>query len=654
MTTTRRSKSLQRTAVTVLIGLWGVSPVACGGRSGTLEGEGFAAGGLGSTSGGVDNFGGGPIGPGGGPVVGGAPSVGGGFFQGGRFGSGGAPTAGGRFGSGGVPTAGGRFGSGGARTSGGMFTSGGSTPVTGGKSGKGGAGGKGGSGGWDGGAAGGGTAGWDGGGAGGSGGEICPGNLGFTVYVDPLAGNDSDVGDIRPTGAFYPPECRYKTLTKALGQVLMGGQVIAVNDGASHPVTFKSESFPLTIPRHVTLSGVATGGPSDRFQIAFTSPGAPGVVLDDGATLEGFEIHNRGSGRGPLLVCDSPRSVAVNQVTLQGYRSTLVGASLGCTASVSNLNVFGAEVGVEVRPSPRDPRVSIQSGYISDCAVGVRTSGLLEVASVSFENNGDGLVVDSGLASVWTSTITGSTTGRAPSAGGNGVVVTDGELTITGSMISSNVGAGVYMDGGGSLSLVDSTVSFSGTRRGAAGPLLTGSGVYVEQAEVVELISSQLSENGMDGLHLRSAGTLGSLNLDSAALLQNAQSGAQLDGAIKNFSSVYSTFTENGVTGLVFNGAIQLGQFYGNWFIMNVGSQLTFKGPSPTGTWVLGSAVPGCTQPNLIACYQSPTNGVVAGPGVAVDIGYARWNVIPPVAGQDYTGSVAVHDTCGTSTLCNF
>lgn len=638
MISNQRSRLRQRTAVTVLFGLWGVSPVACGGRSSTLDGDDSSQGGLGATSGGADSFGGGPIGPGGFPGFGGAPTV-----------RGGAPNTAGGFGNGG------RFSSGGARTSGGAFTTGGSLPVTGGKSGRGGAGGKGnsggngGSGGWDGGAAGGGFAGWDGGGAGGTGGETCAENAGLVVYVDPLEGNDADVGDIRPTGVLNPPQCRYRTLTRALGSVKTRGQVVAVNDGPT-TLSFRNESFPLVVPPLVTLTG-SRDDPS-RYQIPYTSSFNTAVVLQQGATFEGFTVHNRTGGAGTFVACSGQASAALNDVVLSGDDKIVTAVQLGCAADVSNLTISGTAVGLDIAGSAG---ATITGASISNCSVGIHVAGSLVGGNLDIRDNGDAMVVDSGDVYVWESWIGQSSPTRAISPRGNGVVMSGGNVSFTNTAISYNAGAGVYMDGG-SLMLFEGDVFSNGVGPFPNDVRPTGSGVYVQRAESVTVTTSRLTENSVHGLHLISSAVAGSVLLDNARLQQNRQNGAQLDGQIRtSFSSTNSTFVDNSGSGLVFNRAVPVDALYGNWFVTNLASQLVFNVPSLTGTWLLGASSVGCVEPNTVACYIGGALGVVAAQGVAVDAGFMRWHNIPPIAGQDFVGPVTVHDTCGTgSTRCGF
>lgn len=604
MTTSQRSRSRRRTAVTLLIGTWAVSPVACGGRTSPLEGDDFSVGGAGPISGGS-----------GGTSVGGAPSFGGRFTKGGF---------------------------GGAPTTGGVFTSGGS------KSGRGGASSKGGSGGWEGGAPN--VAGWDGGGVGGFDGN-CPPNNSLVYYVDPFAGSDINLGGENPTGVRYPLHCRYRRLTDALNRVPAGGQVLAVNDGKSDIVAFTWESLPLKVPRDVTLSGLF-GSPPGRFQIMFSAQISNAVILSDGATFEGFTIENVGTNALALVECNPQASVVLRHVNLRGGIGTKVAASLGCFAEVSDFTVSGAGVGLQLPSSPSESNVYLQRATIDDCTVGIEVSGQLDAYEVNVSNGGDALVVNSGATNLWQSSLGWSAAGRAVAPRGNGVVVTSGDVSLNGTIVSSNAGAGVFMSGG-TLRLVDSDVVANGNTSGLRA---TGSGVHVQGATAVAVFGGEIRRNAMHGLHLPSEGKLNQLNFENATVAGNSRNGVQLDGFITfGLTATNSRFVENGSSGIEFNRDVSfLEKFFGNRFAANLVSQLAFNVPSATGSWRLGTPGTGCSQANVVSCYGGMSRGIVAATAAVVDAGYVRWHSFPPTMGVDFAGPVIVHDTCSPGAACDF
>src|SRR4029077_6275401 len=113
----------------------------------------------------------------------------------------------------------------------------------------------------------------DGGGCPPDAGCTCPPNTGTDVYVDPVAGSDAEDAGVRPTGVQTPPECRFATLTKGLSKVASGGRVVAIS--AALPVSFTTETFPLRIPAHTTLT-TADGLPVPAdFVITGTGTGSP-------------------------------------------------------------------------------------------------------------------------------------------------------------------------------------------------------------------------------------------------------------------------------------------------------------------------------------------------------------------------------------------
>jgi hypothetical protein len=628
------------TRLGLLIAMFAFSPAACGGR--TLGFDDYGAGGFDFGVGGSPGVSGNGSGAGGSwssgglsPTKGGAPTM----ASGGRpvgpttggVAAGGFPTSGGRA-SGGAPSSGGRFATGG--------TSNGGTPDAGGVAG---------------------AAGGDAAGAGGEGPDCavtgnctCAANDSFVVYVDPVYGNDVDLGTVHPTGVKYPAACRFATLGKGLSKAPSGASVIAFSESASFfsPLIFRQETFPLVVPSGVTLRG-PTPGARGEFRIAYGGS-STAILLQDQAALEDLIVETAG-GSGSLVTCKDNTKVSLSSVTLVGDSGITSTALLGCTATVADIDVSGGTFCLDTRASVGTSAVTVNRGYFSNCSVGIEASGTFVANDITVDTNGEGMFVENGSADLSFAYIASNRPDPGRLQGvGRGVVVNGGSLQLSDSQIQNNYSAGLHV-AGGTVDLISSTILENGFVDFTRPAEEAGSGVYIEGAAAVRINGGTISFNGMHGIHLGPGSNIEKLTLDSTVVDHNLYVGLQIDGTVSSSFQARSTqFSDNGSGGLIFNQGVPFEAFVANRIFSNGGSQLTFMQSALGGAWKLGAPDPGCGLPNEISCYAGSPPGIFAAPGATVDAGYVRWQYADPTAGRDFTGPVSADHACSAGDQCLF
>jgi hypothetical protein len=458
-----------------------------------------------------------------------------------------------------------------------------------------------------------------------------------------VAGSDAEDAGVRPTGVQAPPECRFATLTKGLSKVASGGRVVAMS--AALPVSFMTETFPLRIPAHTTLT-TADGPPvpadfviSGTGSVSSSGTRSALAVLGDGATVRGFSIF--GTGCGIALISGEPgAAIALDTLTLKSTGLCRSGVDVSSTATLVNVDIDGASAGLRIEPGAR---ATVQGGAITFSAVGqseesgVVVYGSLSATNLSVQIQSDGLQMYDGSEVMLTNC-------KFLNNRGSGLTVFGGALTANGGGSVGNFLRGVLLIKG-SVSL--SSFDLSSNR--IAGLLVDTAG----QSTSADLSRVTVTGNGGYGIQ---GGPLSSLSVRNSTISNNA-SGGITTARVGTLTLEGNDIFGNGMVvawgGVFVGGPIDQASFLGNKIHSNHGPQLRFDVPPTTGTWNLAPASATCdASANAIYCYDAGSVGISAPAGVAVNAANVHWQNATPAKGTDFSGPVSALRPCAAMPTC--
>jgi hypothetical protein len=350
----------------------------------------------------------------------------------------------------------------------------------------------------------------------------CPPNTAGDFYVDPVNGSDV-AGGVFPTGAQFPPQCRFATLGKALSlATASGNRVLAVSDASSLPVTFAAETFPLMVASGVTLGTAdATPTPANYTITADASVGTQAVALADGATLRGFTISALGNTQPGAVSLGA--SSTIDTVTLK-----------------SNSNGTQFPIGVDMASAGS----SVVTGSLIDgFAMGIHiTNGTLKVAGSIIQNSVfGGVVQNNGALTLETTSSIGN--------GGDGVESVYGTLTLNdGVHIDGNKGSGLYASNTTIVGNGSASAPISINSNGSAGIDMTNGTL---SASYLTVDGNGLGASRYTGVHTYGSAsvTLGAAADAVVECSNNGIHGVEIDGY--GVSSIaHATMANNGVSGV--------------------------------------------------------------------------------------------------------
>ena len=142
------------------------------------------------------------------------------------------------------------------------------------------------------------------------------------------------------------------------GAVLDGdtdGGVTWVDIGLVQPVVFDNETFPLTIPSNASVWSTGCGvaaldvfGCNAQAWIIALNNGADGIVLGDGASLQGFEVIPTTGGQVPdSAISCTGGTIQLDELILSG--TSLVDSTLHMNRGILDF------ADPQLRPEPREP-----------------------------------------------------------------------------------------------------------------------------------------------------------------------------------------------------------------------------------------------------------------------------------------------------------
>lgn len=247
----------------------------------------------------------------------------------------------------------------------------------------------------------------------------CPPNSGPEFAV--AAPGSVSVGGQTPTGALEPPECRFPTLTEAIGVAAQagGGTVIAMGGTAGlPPVVFSAatgETLPIEIPAGVTVTTDFSSSGAN-YAIQLDDPAATSAVrmhagAPRGAALSGFIVENVAgdSTRDAIaLACDGTNvPVLLDGVTLRGEgadaehqlkRGIHVNDSCGVIGTDVVITGMEAEA-LQIETSDPTAESSFLRGAFERSGKGVHLKqGVLKLDGVRVEAN-EGIGIEAGSQS---------------------------------------------------------------------------------------------------------------------------------------------------------------------------------------------------------------------------------------------------------------
>jgi fibronectin-binding autotransporter adhesin len=299
-----------------------------------------------------------------------------------------------------------------------------------------------------------------------------------TYTVDPINGNDT-IATGNPSAA---PSCAFKSITAALAKIGATGTNTTVEilggTGATGPSTGTGETFPITIPLHITL----------------TTTGTTAVTIT--ASVTGA------AGTSAAFIMDAATSA------IEGS----AGAALTITAAATGAPDYGVVVNGTAADSTVLKNVTI-SGFTDDgieVTAGKVTigEGVVSTANGAAESDGNGLAVTGGTAII--NPATGGATTSFDQNTGYGIAVSGtGAITLTGTATAPATGtvtANKNAEGGISFTPPTTGNAAASTVTGLlANGSTAGSGAVIAAGSNVTITNSVFLNNSADGVLVNAA-----------------------------------------------------------------------------------------------------------------------------------------------------
>lgn len=193
---------------------------------------------------------------------------------------------------------------------------------------------------------------------------------GAELHVDASEGGSDE--QLLPTGVASPPACRFGSITAALAAATAGTTVRVVGPAATYG------GLPIRIPKSVAL----VSDPPDaaaRILGADHAQGA-GVVLEEGARLEGFTVRAAAGDPRPVAIevsCEGAEKVTLSEVHVDAAEGAALGAGIevegGCDVDLLKVRIAGASgAGIRVAMAAATNLVRLEDAQVLGCGTGVQ------------------------------------------------------------------------------------------------------------------------------------------------------------------------------------------------------------------------------------------------------------------------------------------
>jgi hypothetical protein len=272
------------------------------------------------------------------------------------------------------------------------------------------------------------------------------------------------------------------------GAVLDGdtdGGVTWVDIGLVQPVVFDNETFPLTIPSNASVWSTGCGvaaldvfGCNAQAWIIALNNGTDGIVLGDGASLQGFEVIPTTGGQVPdSAISCTGGTIQLDELILSGTslvdstlhmnRGISISPTHSCALSLGSLQpvlVDGFNTGVAINSPMAEATLKdlYAIGNVGD-GVLVQAAANVDIESGFIDGNGnDGINLEADQGAV-TATINGTSCASNASHGieiGGSVTNPVSEI-LTSNTVGNNGQSGFYFGGSSTLQAFTSNLVFS-------------------------------------------------------------------------------------------------------------------------------------------------------------------------------------------------
>lgn len=174
----------------------------------------------------------------------------------------------------------------------------------------------------------------------------CPTHVAGTEFaVDPANSAPPATG---ATGVLTPAQCRYGRLGDAIAAAVAHGGPTTVRAYRNRPqIVFDAETFPLVVPRAVTLQ--TSDDPASPANWLISAPAGTSdlIRVEDGAVLDGFSVATAAAtGDGIVVQCGAGASVSplLSNVVVDGGNTLRRGVAVegACGLNASELRVSRA------------------------------------------------------------------------------------------------------------------------------------------------------------------------------------------------------------------------------------------------------------------------------------------------------------------------
>ncbi len=499
----------------------------------------------------------------------------------------------------------------------------------------------------------------------------CPDNQSGEFRADAASGS-GDGDPFFPTGLSDPPQCRYRSLSRAVAAAAEKAPAAVLLDGATagSEMVFRGEALPIEVPSGVGIAPAELPATKDRYVLELDSLAAPQALrVRPGGSVHGLKIRDvsgSATATGIAVDCSSGSgAVTLGAVAVEGVAS---GTSLAsgiavvgpCAVSLSDASVTRARgSGLRVESGAAVTAVGVTllaNGGSGATATGSGSSLALSGGPIQ-GNAGSGVEVLAGA----TAALAGSATNRVEIAGNaQAGIRVEGDLAASGATVSfANVhdngdGAVVQNAAAGGVDIADSLFAANAN----AGIRVDSSGRDPGRPDGFSTRVARCGvSGGRNGVVLWSSGELWA-SLTDSTVSGNSEIGLGVAAAPTSAIAVSgnvitgnagSTAYGRKVGGVLLYGPAPSFSFGGNAVYRNGGDQVLVT----ASTWDLRPPSGSCAAANVISCYDAGWVGI-ATLGDSVDAQFTSWQSELPASSVDYVGSVDATNSCPAATVsCN-
>lgn len=223
---------------------------------------------------------------------------------------------------------------------------------------------------------------------------------GTSIYVDSGAGGGTP--GLVPTGAQSPPGCRLPSISAGLASAAAGDTVHVVGAPAVYA------DLPIRVRQGVSLvAGDSPLDPAARI-LANAATAQAGVVLEDGARLEGFTVRATPDAAprhlGIRVDCAGPDAVSLSSVRVDAPGALLAAGVVlngSCPVALTDVEIAGATgIGLTVALAADSTVATMTRGVVDGNGTGISlTRGDLRLDRTSVvSSQGSGLLAGDGEA----------------------------------------------------------------------------------------------------------------------------------------------------------------------------------------------------------------------------------------------------------------